>query len=58
MEDMSWYFGTYHSDNNAPQWDSPLPRLCPGSLRIVTQYRKARTLQTGITIENFRLEDL
>jgi hypothetical protein len=32
-------------------------RLCPGTPVVVTQYRKVRAVQTGVTIENFRLGD-
>jgi len=30
-------------------------RLCPGAPVVVTQYRKVRSLQTGIKVENFNL---
>ncbi|MGA3131692.1 MAG: hypothetical protein ABSD59_12875 [Terracidiphilus sp.] len=45
---------------NAPNYTSdpkvvPI-RLCPGTPVVVTQYRKVRAVQTGITIENFSLQ--
>jgi len=55
-QSMSMSFGTYNSENDTtPQVSSQLSRLCPGSPVAVTEYRKARAVQTGATIENFRL---
>jgi len=35
--------------------DAQASRLCPGTPVVVTQYRKVRAVQTGMTIENYRL---
>jgi len=41
-----------YESNNHESW---IGRLCPGAPVIVTQYRRVRTVQTGVTIENFSL---
>jgi hypothetical protein len=58
MEDgLSLSFGTYNSVSGTPTVESQLPRVCLGTPLVVTQYRKVRAVQTGVTIENFRFGD-
>ena len=59
MEGISLSFpGTYNTTySGARPVDSELSRVCPGTPVVVTQYRKVRAEQTGVTIENFRLEE-
>jgi hypothetical protein len=54
---ISFSFGTYNSNSGTQPVDSELSRVCPGTPVVVTQYRKVRAEQTGVTIENFRLGD-
>jgi hypothetical protein len=45
------------SSNGMPLADSEILRLCPGTPVVVTQYRKVRAVETGVTMENFSLSE-
>jgi hypothetical protein len=56
MEERGLLIGPDSNSNNGkPLADSEVSRLCPGTPVVVTQYRKVRSVQTGVAIENFSL---
>lgn len=59
MEERGVLYGANNNSNTTingkPVADSQVSRLCPGTPVVVTQFRKVRAVQTGMTIENFNL---
>ena len=52
----SFSSGQQPTPNNISQpVDSELWCICPGTPMTVTQYRRVRTVQTSVTIENFSI---